>query len=153
FAHFTYFGGSRMKIARFLIFVMVLSSLPASVFGQTATTSRITGLVTDQNGARVTGATVTLREKSTGARRTASTNDEGRYTFASLPPGLYDITVSAPGFSNFTTSDLTAEATKSVDLDVSLKAGGGTEQVTVTATGEARLEKDDSAVGVTMERE
>lgn len=137
-----------MKTARFfLVLVLLVSSLPVNAFSQTATTSRITGIVTDANGAVVVSATVTLKNKETRAERTATTNDEGRYVFPSLEPGDYDIVVDAKGFRKSLVSSVAAQVSKSINVDIPLQPGGTEEQVTVTAAGEVQLQKDDSSVG------
>ena len=62
-----------MKTARFfLVLVLLISCLPVNVFSQTATTSRITGLVTDPNGAVIAGASVKLTSKETRAEKSSA---------------------------------------------------------------------------------
>src|SRR5438045_5423598 len=105
-----------MKTARFfLVLVLLITWLPGNAFSQTATTSRITGIVIDANGAVVIGASVTLKNKETRAERTATTNDEGRYVFPSLEPGDYDIVVDAKGFRKSTVSTVAAQVYKSIN--------------------------------------
>lgn len=142
-----------MKTARFLIFALIVSSLAVDVFGQTAATARISGVVTDSQGAVVSGATVKLIAKATRAERTDATTSEGRYVFAAVEPGLYDLTVAAPGFRTTVTSDVKAEVTKVATLDVTLQPGVVGEQITVTATGEVQLQKDDSSVGNVIDKD
>lgn len=137
-----------MKTARFIsVVALLLSLLPFSAFSQTATTSRVTGIVTDPSGAAVARASVKLVNKETRAERTITTNDEGRYVFPSLEPGDYEITVQAQGFRRAVISAVTAQVSKSTNIDIALEPGGAQEQVTVTATGEAQLQRDDSSVG------
>lgn len=136
-----------MKTARFLIFILVVASLPSNIFGQTATTARVSGVVTDAQGAVVAGATVKLMNKATKAEKTDVTDNEGRYGFGAVDPGTYDLSVAAQGFRTTVVSDLKADITKVSNLDVELQPGGSQEQVTITATGEVQLQKDDSSVG------
>ncbi|HEX3227707.1 MAG TPA: TonB-dependent receptor, partial [Pyrinomonadaceae bacterium] len=143
-----------MKTAHlFLAFVLLVSSLPATALTQTATTSRITGIVTDPNGAVVAGASVKLQNKETHAERTASSNDEGRYVFPSLEPGAYTISVDAKGFRKTTVSQVNAQVAKSISVDVVLEAGGTSEQVSITAATEVALQKDDASVGNVIDRD
>jgi hypothetical protein len=142
-----------MKTARFLIFLLIVSSLPASVFPQTATTARVSGRVTDAQGSVIVGATVDLIDKATGAKRTLTTNDDGNFVFASLDPGAYDVSVSKQGFKSKTVSDISAQVSKSLNVDISLDPGGTAEQVTVTAAGEVQLQKDDASVGNVIDRD
>ena len=140
-----------MKTARFLILILVVPLLPANAFGQTATTARVSGVVTDAQGGIVSGATVKLTNKATKAERTDATNSEGRYVFAAVDPGVYDLSVTAQGFRTSVVPDVKADITKVATIDVELQPGGAQEQVTVTATGEVQLQKDDATVGNVIE--
>src|SRR5262249_51290451 len=142
-----------MKTARFVMLLASIVSLALTTFGQTATTARITGQVTDAQGAVVVGATVRLVDKATNQERTTGTNEEGRYSFPSLTPGTYDISVTKQGFRRESVANVLAQVTKSVIVDVSVQPGGTAEQVTITAAGEVQLQKDDSAVGNVIDSE
>src|SRR5579863_2240528 len=68
--------------------------------GQVATTSSMTGLVTDQSGAAIPNAAVTLTNATTGAKFTENTNAQGFYRFSEIPPGEgYAVTFSGNGFA------------------------------------------------------
>ena len=69
-----------------------------TALAQVETTTSITGNVVDQLGAVFAGATVKLSNQNTGAVRSTTTNNEGVYSFQSLPGGTYTISVSAKGF-------------------------------------------------------
>src|ERR1700693_5971712 len=56
------------------------------------------GTVIDPQSSAVTGATVTLTNKDTGATQVSTTDDNGIYEFSALPPAAYRITVEHPGF-------------------------------------------------------
>ena len=71
---------------------------PEVAFSQGETTSAILGQVSDATGAAVPGATVTVTNKETGLRRSANTDDSGRFNFPQLKPGAYSIKVEAEGF-------------------------------------------------------
>ena len=142
-----------MKTARFLILMLIVSLLPADVFAQTATTARISGRVTDAQGAVIIGATVELMDKATGAKKTITTNDDGNFVFASLDPGAYNVSVSKQGFKSKTISDISAQVSKSLNVDIALDTGGTAEQVTVTAAGEVQLQKDDASLGNVIDRD
>src|SRR6202171_3982256 len=72
--------------------------LPEAAFSQGETTSAIIGQVSDASGAAVPGATVTVTNKETGLRRSASSDDSGRFNFPQLKPGAYSVKVEAEGF-------------------------------------------------------
>src|SRR5215831_1541697 len=65
------------------------------------TTSRVTGIVTDNTGAAVAGATVTLTNEGSNATATTQTSDSGVYVFDLIQPGKYSITVEKQGFKRF----------------------------------------------------
>lgn len=136
-----------MKTARFLIFSLAFLMLSADGLGQTASTAGIAGVVTDANGAVVAGAAVKLVDKATGAEKTAATDNGGRYVFAVVEPGNYDLTVTAQGFRTSVTTGIKAEVTRVATIDVLLQVGGAAEQVTVTASSEAQLQTTDAALG------
>src|SRR5258706_10999294 len=69
---------------------------PSALYPQS--TGTVNGLVIDPSGAAVAGATITLTDIATGAPRAAVTNDAGRYAFVSVPPGVYNLTVTKTGF-------------------------------------------------------
>ncbi len=71
---------------------------PEGAFSQGETTSAIIGHVSDVSGAAVPNATVTVANKETGQRRSASTDDSGRFNFPQLKPGAYSVKVEAQGF-------------------------------------------------------
>ena len=72
--------------------------LPQIAFSQGETTSAIVGQVSDASGAAVPGATVTVTNKETGLKRSATTDDSGRFNFPQLKPGTYSVKVEAEGF-------------------------------------------------------
>ena len=72
--------------------------LPEVTFSQGETTSAIVGQVRDASGAAVPEATVTVLNKETGLKRTAKTDESGRFNFPQLMPGTYSAKVEAQGF-------------------------------------------------------
>src|SRR6185295_8243793 len=84
-----------------------------------ATTGSIRGVVTDQNGAVVSGAQVTLTRKSTGGTQTAATNASGHFDFPNLQPGDdYSLSVQAPNFKNLALTDVKVSVNQATDLPV-----------------------------------
>jgi hypothetical protein len=83
------------------IFILVGSLhfvVPEITFSQGETTSAIVGQVSDASGAAVPSATVTVTNKETRLRRSASTDASGRFNFPQLKPGTYLVKVEAEGF-------------------------------------------------------
>jgi hypothetical protein len=105
-----------------------------AVFAQ-STYSTLTGVVTDPSGGVIAGAKVEVISQSTRDSRSATSNEAGLYRFADVTPGNYDLTVSAPGFSDAQRKDLTLLAREEVRVDVSLRVGNaGSESVEVRGT-------------------
>jgi hypothetical protein len=96
-------------------------------------TGTIAGTVTDQVGAVLPGAAVTVTNKATGAARDVVTGPEGTFSVPSLLPGAYDVLVVAPGFQPIVTPvDVTTGATTTVKA--TLEVSARTEAITVTGT-------------------
>jgi uncharacterized protein YfaS (alpha-2-macroglobulin family) len=94
--------------------------------------AEIVGSVADSSTATIPGATVNVREVSTGRTRTARTGPDGRFTLAALPAGAYEIQVFSAGFKRVS-RELTLKPRDRAILAVSLAVGAVTEAVVVTA--------------------
>jgi hypothetical protein len=112
----------------------ILTALLAActLFGQ-AESGTIVGLVTDQAGAVVPGATVTLTNEGTQFTRVASTNANGQYTANSFPTGRVTVTVEHPGFQKLVRSGIELTAADTLTVDLRLTVGNVRETVEVTA--------------------
>jgi Carboxypeptidase regulatory-like domain len=111
----------------------------------------VPGQVTDPGGAVVNGANVSLRDQSTGATHTATTNEAGRYTFVNVTPGSYDISITKQGFAATKIAGQTVEVGKLTTVNVGLQVGTASEVVEVQATG-TELQTTNATV-VTRSRE
>jgi hypothetical protein len=109
----------------------------------------ITGTVSDPTGAVLAGATVTISNGS-GFKQSATSNDQGVYTVGGLPPGRYDISVSAPNFKIFQTSGITVLAGLTLPMDATLETAGEKTEVNVTAGGAAQVETGTAEVSGTI---
>ncbi|HEV2881456.1 MAG TPA: carboxypeptidase-like regulatory domain-containing protein [Pyrinomonadaceae bacterium] len=117
-------------VRQFLVMLTLLLSVAVSASAQT--TGSISGIVQDEKEAALPNATVTARNIETNLSRTAQTNDEGRYNFANLPVGAYEITVEASNFTKYVQSGITLSLNQAAVVDVTMKPGALTEVVTVT---------------------
>ena len=112
-----------------LTFALITSS---TVFAQTGAGS-VTGIITDQSGANVPGATVTATNQATNVAYTAVVNEAGNYTVTSLPVGTYVVKSELSGFKTVTTRPIQVEAMQIVRIDFTLEVGTVQENVLVTA--------------------
>lgn len=124
-------NSTRMKVMVAGLFCS-LSVLSQPVWAQL--TGRVVGRVTDQTGAALAGATVTIRNVATEAERATVTNGEGEYEFPSLSIGIYRIKVQSPGFSDAFRSVTIAEPGEVLQVNFELSLGGIAEVLTVTAS-------------------
>jgi hypothetical protein len=99
-----------------------------------ATTGTLTGLVTDPQGAIVSGATITLTHSETRVETRTTSNDQGEFVFPQVPPGRYSLSVEATNFKKALATDLIIAVGISSRTTVVLEVGSVTEQVTITAT-------------------
>lgn len=109
-----------------------------------ALSGALVGNVTDSTGASVPGATVTAINTGTGAESKVNANEEGLYSIASLPPGAYELVITAPGFQTLRLRGITANANATVRADARLQLGQVSETVEVRA--DASVLQTDSAV-------
>jgi hypothetical protein len=96
----------------------------------------ISGLITDSNKLPIVGATVIATEVSSGAERTVTTNEQGRYKFIELKPGTYKVKASATGFGAKERIDIVTLSGQNLQLDLSLGPADIQAATTVTVTDE-----------------
>ena len=126
---------------------LILSLAPA--FAQTGGTGSISGQITDQTGAVVPGASVTLTDPSTHNSRTTESNEAGRYVFVNVDPGTYSVSVNAKGFAQAKLPSIKVAVGDTVNGNLSLQVGAATETVEVQATGE-QLQTTNATIGTSM---
>jgi hypothetical protein len=118
---------------------MLLALLAVGVathgLGQSAVDGAIGGTVEDQSGSVLSGATVVIHSNGTNAEQTVTTDNSGFFRAIHLQPGVYTVTVSAPGFQVFRAPALTVQVGSLVDPHVKLKVGS--EGTTVEVTSQA----------------
>ncbi len=111
----------------------ILAYSPCRLSAQGETTSAIVGAVVDPSGAVLAGATVTVVNVDTGSKRSANTDESGRFSFPQLKPGPYHVKVEAAGFEPQTNDSVFAglglKQTVNFTLDIVATKG----ELTVTA--------------------
>src|SRR5713101_62959 len=108
---------------------MLLLCLPA--FSQLNSGS-IAGGITDQSGAVIVGAAVTVIDVERGVSRPLVTDSAGQYTAPSLTPGEYTVRAEAPGFRTVERTKIIVGVGQGVRIDLQLQPGVQAETVTVT---------------------
>jgi hypothetical protein len=122
----------RCNIFRSLQFLIVLVSLTAGAWAQSQNAS-ISGQVTDESGAFVPNAEVTVTSSERNSSLKVNCDSDGRYAFPNLAPGPYELSVSAPGFKTSVQSGITLVATQTVRVELVLKVGDSVQKIEVVA--------------------
>src|SRR5713226_9693391 len=112
-------------------FVLALILAPA-VFAQNVTGS-VRGTASDEQGAAIAGADVTITNADTGDSRSAKSDNDGNYSFQSLPVGRYTLHAAKEGFKAFEVKDIVIHVNDSLTLDAQLRVGAKTETIEVVA--------------------
>jgi hypothetical protein len=113
------------------VFLLLLSlGISIPLLAQTDT-ARLTGTVTDPNGAVVAGATITVTNLGTQREVTVQSDPVGNYVVAALPPGQYQVELKQTGFRTVT-QRITLQTQQVAALNFQLQVGQVTENVTVT---------------------
>ncbi len=132
------------RAAHFAFFLLTVACfLPAEALAQGETTSAIVGEVRDATNAVVPGATVTITNHETGLRRTAKTDDAGRFNFPQLKPGSYSVRAEAQGFEPRQNDNVVAGLGQKQTVEFMLKVGRSNE--TVEVSSEAPLINPENA--------
>jgi carboxypeptidase family protein len=93
----------------------------------------LTGRVTDPSGSPVPGITVQVRNAETNEIANSLTDTQGGYTVPLLRPGVYSVSVEAPGFKKYTGENIRLNVGQSATVNVALELGQVTDTITVTA--------------------
>src|SRR5947209_878855 len=120
----------RTRLAALLAFCL-LFGLSVVLHAQTVT-GTINGTVSDPSGAVIPAATVTVTNQETGAKRTATTNSAGSFTFATLEPGQYSLSATAPGFKTAERTGITLHVADTLAVPLVVEVGTTTETITVS---------------------
>ncbi len=127
----------QVQCKRALLGLMVLASflvfgagwLPAQTGGQGA----LEGTVTDQAGAVVPNATVTATDQASNVSTTRSSSSAGVYEITPLIPGVYTVTVTAPGFEAFKQQNIEVNGLNATGFNAELQVGSAEQTITVSS--------------------
>ena len=136
--------GSFAHITCAIVFVLAALLAPMSASSQESR-GKISGRVTDPNGAAVPGATVTVTDLARQGTSSLTTNDDGRFDAPYLLPGDYKVLVEVSGFKKAVLEKVSVAINETSTVTITLDVG--TVQETVTVTSDAsQLNQSDPAV-------
>jgi len=110
----------------------------------------ILGTISDQTGARVAGAKITLTNMGTNVAQLVQSDSLGNFRSIPLRTGTYSVTVEAPGFKKLVRSGVTLQIQDEIRLDLQLELGAAAEQVTIVADA-ALLQTTEASRGQVIE--
>ena len=141
----------RSAVAFETLFFLILLSLLLSVHSQAQVAgATLSGLVTDQSGAAIANATVSIKNVGTGEVREVTSNSDGFYSVPNLLPGSYEVSTSAKGFSKAVQKGITLTVGAEQSLNFSLKPGEVTQVVEVVGAP-PDVQTSSSAVSSTVD--
>src|SRR5947199_6625463 len=114
-------------------------------------TGSIVGTVTDQSGAVVSGAKVTLTNLGTAVTLSTTTSTDGIYKFSPVRIGNYKLDATSQGFQTISQTNVAVNVGTNVTVNFSLKPGATTETVEVTAAATV-LQTEDASVGQVIDQ-
>lgn len=117
-----------------------------------AQNAQLSGTITDPQKAVVSQATVEVTNEATQVKILLRSNAAGVYSAPSLQPGLYRITISAPGFETQTVTHVTVYVAAKLVMDTTLRAGGANDSVTVNGS-EVQINTTDATVSTVVDRQ
>ena len=129
--------------------VLLLIAFAGSISGQESRGS-IRGRVTDTTDALVPGASVTATNVNTNANASGETNNRGNYEIPYLLPGVYRVSVEAPGFAKAVRENVEIRVSDHLTLDFALKLGMVSDSVLVSAETPL-LETANASLGMVMD--
>ncbi|MEK7832526.1 MAG: TonB-dependent receptor, partial [Acidobacteriota bacterium] len=134
---------SKHRINGILFVVVICMAFGVTAFGQVA---QVTGRISDQGGAVIQGAKVTVTNSSNGFKRETASNDEGYFTVPSLQPGSYQVSIQKDGFRPILQTGLVLQVEQVARLDFTLQTGTVTDTVEVQS-GAVALDTESSSIG------
>ena len=112
--------------------ILLLATLGAGATLHAQTAGSISGTITDATGGALAGASVTVKDLETGALRTATADESGRYVVASLDVGLYEVRAEETGFKAEVRTGITLTIGQQAEVNLTLQVGQAQESVVVS---------------------
>jgi hypothetical protein len=143
-------GHMRQIMSRFILLPLFLVLACAGVFAQA--NSEVTGIVTDQTGAVVSGAKIVLSDPATGESHTTVSGGTGLYDIPGLNPANYNLKITAKGFETYAQNGVVVNVSATERVDVKLTVGAESQTITVEADALA-VQADSNVVSTLISSE
>src|SRR5215813_5446519 len=145
---------SHRSVTKILLMCLaVLLSVSNAMSQAQSNAADLQGIVRDPSNAVVNNATVTVKNPATNFSRDMTTNEDGYYKIVNLPPGEYQLTVTATGYKTALIPSVRVTVGQTANQDITLEVGEMTATVTVTAASPNIVETTNTAVTNTINRE
>ncbi len=115
------------------LFILLAVFCASTLFGQDVSTAALKGTITDQSGAVVVGATVKVTNSERGIERVLATDANGLFQAPFLPPGTYDVRITAKGFETHILKNIVLTVGQIAVVDTPLQVGAVGVEVFITA--------------------
>jgi hypothetical protein len=135
-------SGKAILHVRSIVIAVLCSIVVVGIAFAQSGLGTITGTIADSAGAMIPAAICEAKHTETGALYQAASTSTGNYTLTSLPPGMYQLSASVPGFKQYVRTGITVLAAQTLRIDIALEVGNITDTVTVNA--DAPLLKTES---------
>lgn len=133
----------------FLCFCLLMSCAALSAQVPTGT---ISGTVLDPSGAVVPNASITVKNRATGAERRVTSDDDGNFSVPALAAGQYEVTAQAKGFRT-TLREFTVATGSITSAEMQMEVGQQSEIVTIAAAGAAQINYESHAIDGVITRQ
>lgn len=130
---------------------LLLSLLASAAFPQVPV-GTISGTVVDPTGAVISNATITIKNKATGAERKIASTADGTFSVAALPAGDYEISTQTQGFRTLQ-QEITVQTGSVVTVEAKMQVGQTSEVVTVEGTGAAQVNTESHSIDGVITRQ
>jgi hypothetical protein len=115
------------------LLVLVVSTIVSPAFARPQLTdATLKGSVTDGDGNAIASSPLVAKSDVTGQSRSTTTDDQGRFVIAALPPGTYTVSVQANGFKTYEQRNLKLSVGQTTEVQIKLEVGELAETVDVT---------------------
>ena len=142
-----------MRLRSFFLFVYLFILWPfVHSSAAQSPTGTLSGMVTDPSGSVIAGAEVLVVNDETRVQFVTKSNDEGIYVVPNLPPGMYRVQVSKPGFKTIIKPDILVTVQDALAINFALPLGAVSEIVTIQS-GAPLVNTESASVSTVIDRQ